>query len=68
MSEKVEIILLEHDRFVSLASCGLLYSVDDVITSERNLIIVTPEHEYTNTLALSNVLFNNNVAQFGRGV
>jgi NADPH-dependent 2,4-dienoyl-CoA reductase/sulfur reductase-like enzyme/rhodanese-related sulfurtransferase len=43
LSEKAKIILFERGNYVSFANCGLPYYVGDIITSEENLIVATPE-------------------------
>lgn len=43
LSEDSEIIVLDRGRYVSFANCGLPYYVGDVIHSEKDLIVATPE-------------------------
>ncbi len=43
LSEDAEILVFERGPYVSFANCGLPYYVGDVITSERSLLVATPE-------------------------
>ena len=43
LSENAEIIMFERGPYVSFANCGLPYFVGDVITSEKSLLVATPE-------------------------
>ena len=43
LSEDAEIIVFERGPHVSFANCGLPYYVGDVIQSEANLLLATPE-------------------------
>ncbi len=43
LSEDAEIILFERGPFVSFANCGLPYFVGDLIESEEDLLVATPE-------------------------
>src|SRR5487761_2705629 len=43
LSETAEIIVLERDRYVSFANCGLPYHVGGDIASRDSLVLQTPE-------------------------
>ncbi len=43
LSEDAEIIVFERGPYFSFANCGLPYFVGDVITSEKSLLVATPE-------------------------
>ena len=43
LDENAEIILFERGEHISFANCGLPYYIGDVIKSEENLLVQTPE-------------------------
>jgi NADPH-dependent 2,4-dienoyl-CoA reductase/sulfur reductase-like enzyme/rhodanese-related sulfurtransferase len=43
LDEEADITIIERGRHVSFASCGLPYFVGDVIHSDKNLLVTTPE-------------------------
>jgi NADPH-dependent 2,4-dienoyl-CoA reductase/sulfur reductase-like enzyme/rhodanese-related sulfurtransferase len=44
LDEHVRIVVLERDRYVSYANCGLPYHIGGAIPEREKLLIVTPEH------------------------
>jgi NADPH-dependent 2,4-dienoyl-CoA reductase/sulfur reductase-like enzyme/rhodanese-related sulfurtransferase len=44
LDEHARIIVLERDRYVSYANCGLPYHIGGAIPSRESLLVVTPEH------------------------
>lgn len=44
LDEHVRIVVLERDRYVSYANCGLPYHIGGAIPEREQLLIVTPEH------------------------
>jgi NADPH-dependent 2,4-dienoyl-CoA reductase/sulfur reductase-like enzyme/rhodanese-related sulfurtransferase len=51
LDEHAEIVVLERDRYVSYANCGLPYHIGGEIAERDKLLIVTPDHLRT-TLAI----------------
>ncbi|RRR65409.1 MAG: CoA-disulfide reductase [Candidatus Viridilinea halotolerans] len=51
LDEQAEIVVLERDRYVSYANCGLPYHIGGAIPDREQLLVVTPEHLQA-TLAL----------------
>ena len=43
LSEEAEIVIFERGPYVSFANCGLPYYIGNVITSEDDLIVASPE-------------------------
>jgi NADPH-dependent 2,4-dienoyl-CoA reductase/sulfur reductase-like enzyme/rhodanese-related sulfurtransferase len=43
LDERAEIVVLEKDRYVSFANCGLPYHIGGAIQDRHELLIVTPE-------------------------
>ncbi|MBK9714069.1 MAG: FAD-dependent oxidoreductase [Kouleothrix sp.] len=44
LDERAEIVVLERDRYVSYANCGLPYHIGGDIQDRERLLVVTPEH------------------------
>jgi len=44
LDEQAQIVVLERDRYVSYANCGLPYHIGGVIPDRAQLLIATPEH------------------------
>jgi NADPH-dependent 2,4-dienoyl-CoA reductase/sulfur reductase-like enzyme/rhodanese-related sulfurtransferase len=44
LDEHVRIVVLERDRYVSYANCGLPYHIGGAIPKRESLLVVTPEH------------------------
>ncbi len=44
LDEQAQIIVLERDRYVSYANCGLPYHLGGVIPNREQLLVATPEH------------------------
>lgn len=44
LDEHARIVVLERDRYVSYANCGLPYHIGGAIPSRDSLLVVTPEH------------------------
>ncbi|PDW04638.1 FAD-dependent oxidoreductase [Candidatus Viridilinea mediisalina] len=44
LDEQAEIVVLERDRYVSYANCGLPYHIGGAIPEREQLLVVTPEH------------------------
>ncbi|PDV97090.1 FAD-dependent oxidoreductase [Candidatus Chloroploca asiatica] len=44
LDEEVSIVVLERDRYVSYANCGLPYHIGGAIPDREQLLVVTPEH------------------------
>lgn len=44
LDEHARIVVLERDRYVSYANCGLPYHIGGAIPSRESLLVVTPEH------------------------
>ena len=44
LDERAEIVVLERDRYVSYANCGLPYHIGGDIQEREKLLVVTPEH------------------------
>ncbi len=44
LDEEVRIIILERDRYVSYANCGLPYHIGGTIPDREQLLVVTPEY------------------------
>ncbi|MDZ4717818.1 MAG: FAD-dependent oxidoreductase [Roseiflexaceae bacterium] len=44
LDEQAEIIVLERDRYVSFANCGLPYHISGDIPDREQLLVATPEH------------------------
>ncbi len=51
LDENARIVVLERDRYVSYANCGLPYHIGGAIPEREQLLVVTPEH-LRSTLAL----------------
>ncbi|MFV9506602.1 MAG: FAD-dependent oxidoreductase [Oscillochloridaceae bacterium umkhey_bin13] len=51
LDEQAQIVVLERDRYVSYANCGLPYHIGGTIPDREQLLVVTPEHLRT-TLSL----------------
>lgn len=43
LSEEAEIVILERDRYVSFANCGLPYHIGGTISERESLLLQTPE-------------------------
>ncbi len=43
LNETAEIVVLEHDRYVSFANCGLPYHISGDIAERAKLLVVTPD-------------------------
>jgi NADPH-dependent 2,4-dienoyl-CoA reductase/sulfur reductase-like enzyme/rhodanese-related sulfurtransferase len=44
LDEQAHIVVLERDRYVSYANCGLPYHIGGAIPDRESLLVVTPEH------------------------
>lgn len=44
LDEHASIVVLERDRFVSFANCGLPYHIGGAIPERQQLLVATPEH------------------------
>jgi NADPH-dependent 2,4-dienoyl-CoA reductase/sulfur reductase-like enzyme/rhodanese-related sulfurtransferase len=44
LDEQAHIVVLERDRYVSYANCGLPYHIGGVIPERESLLVATPEH------------------------
>jgi len=44
LDEQAQIVVLERDRYVSYANCGLPYHIGGVIPKRESLLVATPEH------------------------
>ncbi len=44
LDEQVEIVVLDRDRYVSYANCGLPYHIGGEIVEREKLLVVTPDH------------------------
>ncbi|GAB4153011.1 MAG: FAD-dependent oxidoreductase [Roseiflexaceae bacterium] len=44
LDEQATIVVLERDRYVSYANCGLPYHIGGTIPKRESLLVVTPEH------------------------
>jgi NADPH-dependent 2,4-dienoyl-CoA reductase/sulfur reductase-like enzyme/rhodanese-related sulfurtransferase len=44
LDEHVRIVVLERDRYVSYANCGLPYHIGGAIPDREKLLVVTPDH------------------------
>jgi NADPH-dependent 2,4-dienoyl-CoA reductase/sulfur reductase-like enzyme len=44
LDEQAHIVVLERDRYVSYANCGLPYHIGGAIPERESLLVATPEH------------------------